>query len=200
MKLYYTKTSPYARLVRVLILEKGLADAVTLIEAKTRTPASPYYRINPSGRVPFLERPGEPSLEDSQLITAVLDGLGSGPRLTRPPETDGWRYGRLEAYARSMLDGLSVYLREMRRPESERSPTILDHERDRARRLADFWEVEVASALMQGEPNIAQLLLVIALDTARMAGIRDLETGRPALQAFAGRLRARPSLAATAPA
>ena len=54
MKLYVTFTSPYARLARILIIEKTLEDRVEIIAAKTRTPDSPYYRINPSGRVPYL--------------------------------------------------------------------------------------------------------------------------------------------------
>ena len=49
MKLYVTfATSPYARLARIVVVEKGL-DRVAIIEAKTRTPASP-------GGVTLVER------------------------------------------------------------------------------------------------------------------------------------------------
>ena len=54
MKLYVTFTSPYARLARILVLEKALEDRVEIIAAKTRATNSPYYQINPSGRVPYL--------------------------------------------------------------------------------------------------------------------------------------------------
>ena len=54
MKLYVTYTSPYARLARILVEEKGLKDRVEIVEAKTRTPGGPYYQFNPSGRVPYL--------------------------------------------------------------------------------------------------------------------------------------------------
>jgi hypothetical protein len=37
MKLYVTYTSPYARLARILVIEKALEDRVEIIEAKTRT-------------------------------------------------------------------------------------------------------------------------------------------------------------------
>ena len=50
MKLYVTFTSPYARLARILVIEKTLEGRVEIIAAKTRTADSPYYRINPSGR------------------------------------------------------------------------------------------------------------------------------------------------------
>ena len=199
MKLYYTPTSPYARLVRIIIKEKELESSVELVEAKTRTPNSPYYAVNPSGRVPFLARDGAVGIEDSQLICRFLDGLDGRPRFQIAPEHGDWQYGRLEAYARSMVDGISVHLRELRRPEGERSPTILSHEKDRAQRLADFWEREVSDPLMQGEVNLAQLLLVIALDTGRMARIGELEASRPELAAWAGRMRLRPSVKETAP-
>ena len=43
-------------------------------------PSSPYYRINPSGRVPYLVDDAGVGMEDSQLICAYLDGLDGKPR------------------------------------------------------------------------------------------------------------------------
>jgi glutathione S-transferase len=77
MKLYVTLRSPYARLARILVLEKELEDRVETIHAKTRTPGSPYYQINPSGRVPFLVDDAGIGMEDSQLICAYLDSLAA---------------------------------------------------------------------------------------------------------------------------
>src|SRR5215208_3253922 len=127
MKLYVTYTSPYARLTRILVLEKGLGDRVEVIEAKTRTPGSPYYQINPSGRVPYLIDDAGVGMEDSQLICAYLDSLDGQPRFHPPSETD-WAHRRLEASARSLCDGISVWVREMARPAGERSPGVLAHE------------------------------------------------------------------------
>ena len=79
MKLYVTLTSPYARLARIVVIEKGLEASVEVIGAKTRTPDSPYYRINPSGRVPYLVDDAGVGMEDSQLICAYLDGLDGKP-------------------------------------------------------------------------------------------------------------------------
>ncbi|MEZ5851646.1 MAG: glutathione S-transferase family protein [Hyphomicrobiaceae bacterium] len=199
MKLYYTRTSPYARVVRTLIREKGLDARVAEIEAKTRTTDSPYYAINPSGRVPFLVCDDGRGIEDSQLICAYLDRLDGKPGFCPALSEGDWSYGRLEAYARSMTDGISVHARETRRPETERSPGIMRHELDRARRLADFWERELAAPAMQGPINMAQMLLLAGIDFARHVGMAELEQGRPALQGWADRLRARPSVATTAP-
>lgn len=199
MKLYITPTSPYARLVRIVILEKDLTDRVQIITAETRKPDSPYYDINPSGRVPFLVCDDGTSFEDSQLITTYLDSLDGRPSLASYALYHDRSYGRLEAYARSMLDGIAVYRREMRRPASERSPSILAHEAARAQRMADFWEKEITQPAMREPLNIAQALLIIALDTGALDNIGPLERDRAKLSIWTRRVRQIPSIAATAP-
>jgi glutathione S-transferase len=199
MKLYVTLTSPYARLARIVVIEKGLADRVEIVVAKTRAPGSPYYRINPSGRVPYLIDDAGVGMEDSQLICAYLDGLDSKPRLHPTVSDRDWDHRRLEARARSMCDGIAVWAREMGRPESERSPTTLAHEANRTQRMADYFEPEVAHPVLQGAPNMAQLVLAVAIDFARTRGIGDLTAGRPQLAAWHARISTLPALRATAP-
>ena len=75
MKLYITETSPYARIPRIVILEKGLERRVEIIAAETRVPHSPYYSVNPSGRVPYLVRDDGVGLEEAALICAYLNSL-----------------------------------------------------------------------------------------------------------------------------
>ena len=123
MKLYVTYGSPYARLARIIVIEKALEDRVEIIEAKTRTPGSPYYQINPSGRVPYLVDDAGVGMEDSQLICAYLDGLDGKPRFHNASHASDWAYLRLEFAARSMCDGIAVWGREMARPANERSPS-----------------------------------------------------------------------------
>ena len=139
-------------MARILVLEKGLANHVEIIEAKTRTAGSPYYQINPSGRVPYLVDDVGVGMEDSQLICAYLDSLDGKPRFHHPLHASDWTYRRLEASARSMCDGISVWVREMHRPENERSPTVLAHEVARSQRMADHFEARVSDPLMQGPP------------------------------------------------
>ncbi len=198
MKLYVTHTSPYARLARIVVLEKGLQDRVEIIAAQTRTAGSPYYAINPSGRVPYLVDDDGVGMEDSQLICAFLDGLDGKLRLHPPASERDWTYRRLEARARSLCDGIAVWAREMRRPESERSPTTLAHEAARSQRMADLFESEVATPTLQGAPTMAHLVLAVALDFARDRGLGDLTDGRPGLAAWLARIRDLPSLRATA--
>lgn len=198
MKLYITPGSPYARIVRMLIIEKGLTDRVEIVHAQTRQTDSPYYTLNPSGRVPYLVRDDGVALEESALICAYLDHLDGAPRFDPPPGGEArWQALRLEALARSMIDGLAVWIRELRRPTSERSPTILHHEADRAARMADLWELEILQPWMQGEINMAQMTLASALAIeARCPAFRWRED-HPNLVAWYGRIAARPCVRST---
>ena len=198
MKLYVTLRSPYARLARIFVLEKELEDRVEIIQAKTRTPGSPYYQINPSGRVPFLVDDAGIGMEDSQLICAYLDSLDGKPRFHDPVRASDWDYSRLEYAARSMCEGICVWGREMGRPESERSPTVLAHEVGRANRMADVFEDRVTDPLMRGVPCMAHLILAVALDHAHKHGSGDFTDGRPRLANWMRWISAVPSMQRTA--
>jgi glutathione S-transferase len=199
MKLYVTYGSPYARLARIVVIDKGLEDRVEIVAAKTRTPGSPYYQINPSGRVPYLVDDSGAGMEDSQLICAYLDGLDGKPRFHDAARASDWAYRRLEFAARSMCDGIAVWGREMVRPENERSPTTLAHESARAQRMADFFEERVADPRLQGPPGMAHLILAITVEMARKRGLADLTVGRPRLAAWTRSISDLPSMRKTAP-
>jgi glutathione S-transferase len=199
MKLYVTYGSPYARLARIIVIEKALEDRIEIIEAKTRTPGSPYYQINPSGRVPYLVDDTGVGMEDSQLVCAYLDGLDGKPRFHNASPASDWAYLRLEFAARSMCDGIAVWGREMVRPENERSPTTLAHEAARAQRMADFFEDRVTNPLLRGSPSMVHLILAVAVEMARKRGLGDLTAGRPRLASWMRSISNLPSMQRTAP-
>jgi glutathione S-transferase len=199
MKLYITPGSPYARMVRVLILEKELQRRVEVIVAQTRLADSPYYAINPSGRVPYLVRDDGVGLEESALICAYLDQLDGKPAFALPAGDQSWEARRLEALARSMVDGIAVWGRELARPPNERSPTTIRHETERARRMADLWETQIDHAMMRGALNLAQITLACGLGLeARNPDFR-WRASHPRLSDWFDRIAARPSFASTAP-
>jgi glutathione S-transferase len=198
MKLYVTYGSPYARLARILVVEKGLEKRVEVVQAKTRTPDSPYYQINPSGRVPYLVDDAGIGMEDSQLICAYLDSLDGKPRFRHALRESDWGYCRVEAAARSMCEGICVWVRQMNLPESERSSTVLSHEAARSRRMADFFDGRVSEPLLQGVPTMAHLILAASLETACKRGLSDLTNGRPRLATWMRRISDLPAMRATA--
>lgn len=199
MQLYITPGSPYARIVRMLILEKGLENRVQTVVAQTRVADSPYYKINPSGRVPFLLRDDGVGLEESAVICAYLDRIDGKPAYDLPDGEPVWEVRRLAALATSMLDGLSVWGREVMRPKNEQSPTVIAHEAERSRRMIDLWESEIANPWMRGRLNLEQITMACALGLeARNPDFR-WRAGHPRLLAWFERIAARPSFAATAP-
>ncbi len=93
-----------------------------------------------------------------------------------------WEARRLEGLARSMLDGLAVWLRELYRPPDERSPGVIRHETARSERMVDLWEKEIAHPLMRGALNMQSLTLACALGLeARNPGT---SAGGPAIPGF----------------
>ena len=172
MKLFVTPTSPYARLTTIVRLELGLSGEVELVWTRTRQPDDPMLDINPSGRVPYLLLDDGTVFEDTDLIVEFLDRLSPARRFARPdPEMTTaeayWAYRRHETTARSMLDGLSVWGREVVRPANEQSPGIIEHERRRAARLSDLFETLVTDDVFSGPMNLPQLLLFSALNMNR---------------------------------
>jgi glutathione S-transferase len=186
-------------MARIVVIEKGLESRIEIIAAQTRLADSPYYRINPSGRVPYLIRDDGVGLEESALICAYLDHIDGKPVFDLPAGEQAWEARRLEALARSMLDGLTVWRREITRPQNEQSPTVIRHEADRSKRMADLWEREIDHPVMRSALNMVQITLACALGFE--ARIPDLHwrPGHPKLCDWFGSIAVCPSIDATAP-
>ena len=199
MKLYITPGSPYARMARVVVLEKDLLSRVEILPAQTRVADSPYYRINPSGRVPYLVRDDGVGMEESAVICAYLDQLDGKPAFALPDGEPGWEARRLEALARSLVDGLAVWSRELARPQNERSPTLIRHETARSARMVDLWEHEIEHPYMQGALNMAQITLACGLGLSARNPDFEWRSGHPRLCAWHDRIAARPAFVSTAP-
>jgi glutathione S-transferase len=183
-------------MVRILVLEKKLDARVEIVPAQTRAAGSPYYAINPSGRVPWLVRDDGVGMEESALIWDYLDALDGKPAFSLPA---GLEARRLEGLGRSLLDGLAVWSRELVRPQNERSPTLLAHEARRSERLTDAWEGEIAHPVMRGALNRAQVTLACALGMEARLPEFLWRPAHPGLAEWFEHFAARPSFAATAP-
>ena len=198
MKVMTTLTSPYGRIVRVLVIEKRFQDRVEIFPTVTRTPDTPVLDVNPSGRVPTLITDDGTMFEESALICAYLDSLEDPQVLA---SQTGWIGRILEARARSMLDGIAVWSREVRRPENEQSPTIVAHETARGFRLAGMFDELAANGAFDGPLDLAQITLGCTLhgrSDGRPSGF-DWRANNPSLAAWIDRFGARPSMQETLP-
>ena len=216
MKLYGTLTSPYARLTRIVMLEKGLGDRVELVWTKTRMADDPILAIHPSGRVPVLILDDRTVLEDTALIVDYLDALAAPARFTHSADRCDWAYRRIEGTARAMLDGLAVWAREVIRPMGEQSPGIIEHEARRAFRLADYFEGLLAkhrvagaegttgaagdkASQLGGPLTMAHIFLFGSLDVERRLPAFNWRNGRPSLVDWHTRVSELPSVRGSRP-
>tara|TARA_B100000676_G_C18040263_1_gene824452 strand:+ start:250 stop:861 length:612 start_codon:yes stop_codon:yes gene_type:complete len=184
LNLYLTLTSPYGRIARIVRIQKKLEKLISLEVVKTRLKNSPYYNINPSGRVPAMSLKDGSIIEDSRLICWYMDHLDENPSLHPNSKDICLEHMRLESTARSMLDGTSLIWREIKyRSISERSMKIMEHEYKRAYRLADLFEKEINNPILSGELNMAQIILTCVLHGPQNEYINfDWQEGRPNLQ------------------
>lgn len=114
MKLYYSATSPYARKVRILIIELGLEDRVELVSAN---PMEQGQVPGPLSKVPCLSLDNGDTLFDSPVICAYLEALATGELAS----ATNWTLQRMQALADGVMDAAFSYVMEVRRPEERQS-------------------------------------------------------------------------------
>jgi len=197
MKLYYTPNSPYARICRVLALERGLRDRVAFELTTVRDPASPLLALNPSGKVPTLATDDGFVLAETRIICEHFDAIGAAAPLIVPNDL---RQRHCEGLVFNMLDGMAVWLRETGRPANEQSPGVIELERVRARRCLNKLEDETPRWLEGNAVTFSRIAAActIGFADARMPQIA-WRTARPKLAAWFDVFNARPSMAETAP-
>jgi len=201
MKLFSAPTSPYARLVRIALLELGLDAGVTQQLVTLRDPASALLPYNPVGRVPTLQLDNGVVLTESLLILAHLDTLHAGRKLLPLDGSDGWACLARLGMVIGMLDGIAVWNRELRRPEHERSPTVIALETTRTGRALDTLNGMITDPAWNGPVDASQIALMAALGYCEHRHpVSQWRTGRPALAAWYDRMAVLPNFKATEPA
>ncbi len=198
MKLYWSPASPYARKVRVVAHEKGLAGRIEEVSVNAFEDPEEPLAANPLGKVPTLILDDSTVLYDSPVICAYLDDAGEGPPLVPRQGPGRFLVMRAEALADGAMDlGLGLTL-ERRKPENERSPTTAARWRGQLMRAVDAIGRELPG--LPGEVTLGHLAFACALGYLdfRHPDL-DWRDGRPGLAAWFEGFAARPSLAATAP-
>lgn len=77
MKLFLNQTSPFARAVRILMIERNLEDRVELCWCDPWNDDAQLLEVNPAGRVPALVTDNGVSISESLLIASYIDSLTS---------------------------------------------------------------------------------------------------------------------------
>jgi len=135
MKLYASHTSPYARKVRVVLIEKRLE--CELIPTDVSVPNNPSLEYNPLGKVPVLVLDDGTPVHDSAVITEYLDTVTPVGRLIPDDARPRMLVKRWEAIADGLLDAAVLLIMESRRPESELSQAWIERQYGKIQRALD---------------------------------------------------------------
>jgi glutathione S-transferase len=200
MKLFWSPASPFARKVRCVARERGLAERIEEAQVAVYDDPAELIAANPLGKIPALVLDDGEMLYDSPVICAYLDAHAEarGTPLCPPSGPDRWRVLRAEALADGAMDLALGMTLDARKPENERSPTTIARWRTQLLRAVGAMQAEIA-ALPQ-EPTLGHIALACALGyiDLRQPGLawRD---GQAELARWYEAIASRPSLAETAP-
>ncbi len=113
MKLLASLTSPYARKIRVVLMEKRIE--VDLIEENIWSAETKVTLHNPLTKIPVLILDDGTSLYDSRVIAEFLDGITPVTRLIPEGGRERAMVKRLEALGDGIADaGIAIFLERKR--------------------------------------------------------------------------------------
>ena len=104
MKLYLNNASPYARLIRVLLIETGLDGATELVFVDPWTSPPDLLAANPAAKIPTLVLDDGTALIESSCIADYLVRLSGQTVLTPPPTADQGARLRILGLGRAATD------------------------------------------------------------------------------------------------
>jgi glutathione S-transferase len=125
MKLLFNAASPFARKVRIALLEKRLIDQVHLETVQPWPEPFAITPFNPLGKIPVLILDDGSALYDSPVICEYIDTLSEEPRLIALGGASRLRTLRLQALADGALDAAVNIVLERKRAPAERSDNML---------------------------------------------------------------------------
>jgi glutathione S-transferase len=201
MKLMFAPASPFARKVRVVAAELGLAKELKLefTEVQPGKPNMPYAEAyNPLRKIPSLQLDDGSVLFDSTVIAEYLDERAGGGKLI-PKGKDRWRVLTAHALAQGMCDAAILMRYETwLRPESLRWTTWSDDQAGKIKSGLDWFEAHPKE--LEGPINLAQIALGCLLGylDLRFPQI-DWRASHPRLKSWFAAIAKRESFASTPP-
>ncbi|KAF1011572.1 MAG: putative GST-like protein YibF [Pseudomonas fluorescens] len=199
MTLFHNPASPFVRKVRVLLLETGQQDRVTLQTALV-SPISPVAELNddnPLGKIPSLRLADGTVLHDSRVILDYLDHQHQGTPLIPRDGPSRWKRLTLASVADGLMDAaVLVRYESAMRPVEKQWDLWLHEQRNKIRRALDALE----TADLEGPFDIAAISVACGLEYLDFRH-PDLHwrKGHPRLSAWHADVSRRPSMQATQP-
>ncbi|KAF1028509.1 MAG: putative GST-like protein YibF [Pseudomonas sp.] len=199
MILFHNPASPFVRKVRVLLLETGQQDQVTLQVALV-SPISPVAELNddnPLGKIPSLRLADGTVLHDSRVILDYLDHQHDNAPLIPRDGPARWQRLTLASVADGLMDAaVLVRYESAMRPAEKHWDLWLHEQRNKIRRTVDALE----HTDLAGPFDIAAISVACGLAYLdfRHPDLNWRE-GHPRLSAWYADVSQRPSMLATQP-
>jgi glutathione S-transferase len=195
LTLYHSLTSPYARKVRSVLLEKRVAFEGVNVADGARSAAE----HNPLGKVPTLVLGDGTVLFDSRVIVETLDAMYPEPRLIPAEPRPRAIVRHWEALADGICDVLIPVVLDSRRPPEQRDAAYTHKLENKVRACFDYVEPLVAGRDDVGDAfSLADIALVCAFGYVQLRR-PELLDGREAILGYVARQLRRPSLKETVP-
>lgn len=195
MQLFFSTTSPYARIARIALAEKGIAAIDGVLTDPWRD-APELLAVNPSARVPALLLDSGLAITESLLIVLWLETQRPQPSLLGPRPD---RAISLAGVAMGAIDAAAAIIISRRiDPAFDTSPVGL---RRRRSVIAALGRLEAdPPALTEASADLGVIATVVLHDYIgfRFAAAPWLPA-TPRLDALAAQAQARPAFAATLP-
>ncbi|MCC5902358.1 MAG: glutathione S-transferase N-terminal domain-containing protein [Halomonas sp.] len=163
MQLFLNATSPYARLARIILLEKGLVDDVTLRWCDPWADDKALLEVNPAGRIPALVADDGTTLSESLLIAVYLDSVS--PRLPMMPTSQLAEVLHLAGLGQNLMDVAFNTVIARKHYGAEIDQSELGQRRQRAmQRIVEQLNSELHEQQLTPSVNLGDISIAVALD------------------------------------
>lgn len=200
MKLLASKTSPYARKVRIAFAEKKIE--YTLVEQNPWEAGNVVSDHNPLGKVPVLVLEDGTNLFDSRVIVEYIDLVSPVSRLIPEPTRQRILVKRWEALGDGLMDAAVSARLETMRPKRQQSPANIERQLGKMRSAVDTMSKDLGERnWCNGEGySLADIATGVALGYLDFRHAEfSWREGAPNLSRLVQRLAKRPSFEHTQP-
>ena len=150
MELLIARPSPYARKIRVALIEKGIPCEITVDNPWLENPR--IQTVNPIGKVPALITDSGDVIHDSKVIFEYIETMFSGPTLTPDNAKERIAHKQIEAICDGICDAVVLIALEGTRPEEKQSEAWVERQ---TRKI--YAGVEEINARLNGRKSFSAL-------------------------------------------
>jgi len=201
MKLLASLTSPFARKVRIVLVEKHVDFALEVVNPWEED--SPVIAHNPLSQVPTLVLDDGTGVFDSRVIAEYLDAMSPAVKLLPEPGRQRMLVRRIEALADGVSEAAVKIFLERKRPEDKRDAAWCDAQRAAVDRGLGVLERELGEKEWFHGHNLSLADIAVGCSLGyldlRFGDEIEWRRGHPGLAQHMDKLLARPSFAETVP-